>query len=51
MHNGHCECGRIQFEFDGDPPRPTVYLIYVGSKAPWHEIADDLQQYDTEPAD
>jgi hypothetical protein len=27
---------------EGDPPRPTGYHIYVGSKAPWHEIADGL---------
>ena len=33
----------------GDPPRPPGYHIYVGSKAPWHEITDDLPQYDTEP--
>lgn len=30
---------------DGDPARPDGYHIYVGSKAPWHEIADDLKQY------
>ena len=36
---------------EGDPPRPTGYHIYVGSKAAWHEINDDLQQYDTEPPD
>ncbi len=34
---------------EGDPPRPQGYHIYVGSKAPWHEISDDLKQYDTEP--
>jgi hypothetical protein len=34
---------------EGDPPRPPGYHIYVGSKAPWHEITDDLVQYDTEP--
>ncbi len=34
---------------EGDPPRPQGYHIYVGSKAPWHEISDDLEQYDTEP--
>ena len=34
---------------EGDPPRPQGYHIYVGSKAPWHEIVDDLKQYDTEP--
>lgn len=35
---------------DGDPPRPEGYHIYVGSKAPWHEINDDLKKYDTEPS-
>ena len=34
---------------EGDPPRPQGYHIYVGSKAPWHEISDNLEQYDTEP--
>lgn len=34
---------------DGDPDLPTGYHIFVGSKAPWHEILDDLKQYDTEP--
>lgn len=34
---------------DGDPPRPPAYHIFVGSKAPWHEILDDAPQYDTEP--
>jgi len=34
---------------EGDPPRPEGYHTYVGSKAPWHEITDDLKQYDTEP--
>ena len=32
--------------FEGDPPRPPGYHIYVGSKAPWHEIVDDLPKYD-----
>jgi hypothetical protein len=32
--------------FDGDPPRPPAYHIFVGSKAPWHEITDDLPQHD-----
>ena len=31
---------------DGDPPRPSGYHIFVGSKAPWHEINDDLPKYD-----
>ncbi len=36
---------------DGDPPRPPGYHIFVGSKAAWHEITDDLPQYDTVPED
>ena len=34
-----------------DPPslRPTAH-IYVGSKARWHEITDDLPQHDELPA-
>ncbi|MGB5629999.1 MAG: GFA family protein [Woeseiaceae bacterium] len=35
---------------EGNPPRPEGYHIYVGSKAPWHEISDDLKQFDTQPA-
>jgi hypothetical protein len=31
---------------DGDPPRPPGYHIFVGSKAPWHEINDDLKKYE-----
>ncbi len=31
---------------DGDPPHPMGYHAFVGSKAPWHEIADDLPQYE-----
>ena len=34
---------------EGNPPLPTGYHIFVGSKAVWHEIADDLAQYDREP--
>ena len=30
---------------EGDPPRPRGYHQYVDSKAPWHAIADDLEQY------
>ena len=36
---------------DGDPPRPPGYHIYIGSKAPWHEITDDLPQHETEPGE
>jgi hypothetical protein len=31
---------------EGDPPRPSGYHIYVGSKAPWHEILDELPRHD-----
>ena len=31
---------------DGDPPRPPAYHIFVKSKAPWHEILDDLPRFD-----
>jgi len=30
---------------EGSPPLPAGYHIYVGSKAPWHDIHDDLPQY------
>jgi hypothetical protein len=36
---------------DGDPYCPPGYHIFVGSKAPWYEINDQLPQYDTEPED
>jgi hypothetical protein len=31
---------------EGDPERPEGYHIFVGSKAPWHEITDDLKKFD-----
>jgi len=31
---------------DGDPPHPPGYHIFVASKAPWHDITDDLPQFD-----
>jgi hypothetical protein len=31
---------------EGDPPRPPGYHIYVGSKAAWHEIDDDLPKHE-----
>ena len=36
---------------DGNPSLPPGYHIYVGSKAPWHEINDGLRQYDKAPRD
>jgi hypothetical protein len=60
-----CEiCGsRLQFLFDGVPDalwiavggfddapgrRPEAH-IFVGSKAPWHDITDDLPRFETFP--
>ncbi len=34
---------------DGNPPTPPAYHIFVGSRAPWHEIADGAPQYDEFP--
>ena len=34
---------------EGNPPRPEAYHIWVGSRAPWHEILDDLAQYEQDP--
>ena len=36
---------------DGDPKCPPGYHAFVGSKAPWYEICDDLPAYDTLPDD
>ena len=63
-HDAHCgTCGSFMYSVvqDGqivhvnlgalrDPPsiRPTAH-IYVGSKAPWYEISDDLPQHDELP--
>jgi hypothetical protein len=51
MMNGYCECRHVTHEIDGYPPRPFGYHIYRTSKATWHEITDDLAQYETDPAD
>ena len=34
---------------DGNPDRPLAYHQFVGSKAPWHEITDDLPQHEAWP--
>ena len=31
---------------DGDPDLPAAYHQFTGSKAPWHEINDDLPRYE-----
>lgn len=36
---------------DGNPALPAAYHIYVGSKAPWHNILDNSPQYETEPTE
>ena len=59
-HNAHCRaCGSLLYSLvreaswvhlamgtlvDAPTIRPTHH-IFVGSKAPWHEITDDLPQY------
>ena len=63
-HDAHCgHCGSLVYSQvrDGayahvtlgtlvDPPsiRPAAH-IFVGSKAPWHQIGDDCPQFDTRP--
>jgi hypothetical protein len=39
-------CGSL----DGDPGIPVASHIFVGSKAPWHEITDRLPQHEALPA-
>ena len=34
---------------DGDPKCPSGYHQFVGSKAPWYEINDDLPTYENSP--
>ena len=34
---------------DGDPAIQPQYHTFVGSKAPWHEITDDLPRYSSGP--
>jgi len=36
---------------DGDVDFPSGYHQFVGSKAPWYEISDDLPQFDEWPDD
>lgn len=31
---------------EGNPPHPKGYHAWVGSKAPWHEINDDLEKFE-----
>ena len=34
---------------EGNPTRPEAYHAYTASKAPWHEITDNLERYESEP--
>ncbi len=34
---------------DSDPGVRPTYHMFVGSKAAWHDITDDLPQYDARP--
>jgi len=34
---------------EGNPATPPAYHQFVGSKAPWHEITDDLPRHDAWP--
>jgi len=50
MIRGSCLCASVRYEvralgtLDDDPGlRPSLH-IFVGSKAPWFDIADDLPQ-------
>jgi hypothetical protein len=49
MLNGKCECGAVRYqvadEFLYASNSPTKH-IFVGSKAPWFEITDDLPQFE-----
>ena len=35
---------------EGNPDRPDGYHAWTGSRAPWHEITDGLEQFEAEPA-
>ena len=60
-HDAHCQrCGSLLYSvvrdgqyvhvplgvLEGDPRIRPTHHIFVGSKAPWFEITDDLPQYD-----
>ena len=65
-HDAHCgHCGSLLYSIvrngeyahvamgtltDAPSIRPTAH-IFVGSKAPWHEICDALPQFDELPTD
>lgn len=46
---GHPVAAVPMGSLDDDPDSPPIGHIYVGSKAPWHTIADDLVQAEEMP--
>jgi hypothetical protein len=42
---GECFCGEVKYNFNGDPKIELGRHIFVGSKASWETIADDVPQY------
>ena len=46
---GKCLCGAVRYAvespFHYDPGIRPMFPIFVGSKAPWHEITNSLPQY------
>ena len=46
---GKCLCGAVRYAVESpfryDPGIRPMFHIFVGSKAPWHEITDSLPQY------
>jgi hypothetical protein len=43
------ELGLALGTLDDDPGVKPQFHVYVGSKAPWHDITDDLPQFATTP--
>jgi hypothetical protein len=51
---GGCLCGKLRYAVDGDIGEVShchcsmchPAFLFVGSKAPWYEITDDLPQHE-----
>ena len=57
MVTRRCQCGDERDQviiparsIDGDPGVRPSLPIFVGSKAPWHDITDTLPQHEAFPA-
>lgn len=48
-HRSTLRCESLPFE--GDPGIKPESHIFIGSKAPWHEINDNLPQFEEWPPD